>query len=87
MNQYLLTFAPTLALDPEDFVTTWNQLPACRQIGTATLEERQATQFDPLTSTAVAILTGLASAALYDGIKYVIKKRIAPSEESLLQRL
>lgn len=35
----------------------------------------------------MAILTGLASAALYDGIKYVIEKRIAPSEKSLLQRL
>lgn len=78
---YKITLVPALGISPDDFVTTWNDTPECRDIAIARIaESRTKTRsFDPsLLTGALAVLgsvaAGVGTNALYDLIKKALTR-------------
>jgi hypothetical protein len=84
MNEAKIIFSEKLAIDPNEFVTVWNDTPECRDIAEARLNQAAKTQFaDPsllagiiefVTGTGVEFAAGaIAGGVLHDGVKAAVE--------------
>jgi hypothetical protein len=76
--EYKVVFSSEMDVNPKDFAEVWNNTPECGEIAKAEASKVQGTQFD-MGMTAVILLsigTGVASNAIYDLIKNLIKKKL-----------
>jgi len=77
---YLLALSPDLALDPAEFVTTWNAETDTRRVAEARLSPEASSRFDPTLATVaiellIGVSSGVVSAGIYDFIKKVLTKK------------
>ena len=88
--EYHIALPPDLGLSSADFVTAWNEAPACRAVAEASLTSPAGAQFDQaLLDMAVAVLSnvgiGIATNAIYDLIKQVLTKKGVHKRTQLMQ--
>ena len=78
--EYQLALSPDLEVRSADFAREWNANPEYRAKAEAHLDSSKATQFDPslidssIVVLAVTLAEGIATNALYDGIKFTLSK-------------
>jgi hypothetical protein len=78
--EYQLALSPNLEVRSADFVEEWNASPEYRAKAEAHLDPSKATQYDPslidgsIVVLAVTLAEGVATNALYDGIKFIVSK-------------
>lgn len=77
--EYQLILSPRVELTPSDFVAAWNAETTTQSVAQASLTAGAAQSYNPLVDLVSLVLTnvglGLATSALYDAIKQVVKKQ------------
>lgn len=73
---YQIVLSPDFGIPPEEFARAWNETAQARAIAEARLVESKGTQFDPtlVAGILIGVATNVASSALYDLIKEVIRR-------------
>jgi hypothetical protein len=76
---YQVALSPELGLSPQEFVASWNALPAAREQAEARLEQSTATTYNPdllvpILDVASGIVLGMAGNAFYDVLKQIVLK-------------
>jgi len=73
---YQIVLSPDFGISPEEFAHAWNETSQARAIAEARLVESKGTQFDPalVAGILIGVATNVASSALYDLIKEVIRR-------------
>jgi hypothetical protein len=87
MSKTKIVFSKELSIDPNEFVTLWNNTPECRDIAEARLSQLAKTQFaDPsLLAGAIEFTAGaIAGGILHDSVKGGIKICIAKIKETVI---
>ena len=80
---YQIAIDPNLALDLDEFITAWNDTPACRALAQAQLAAQSPQGFSPdpqLVQQGLVLLTGAAGAAgalALDALKDAVKDKLA----------
>ena len=73
---YQIALSPDLHITPEEFAATWNEAVETRALADAHVSGAKGAQFlDPMLATLLlSVATNVASSALYDLIKDVIRR-------------
>jgi hypothetical protein len=77
--EYQIAISPELQINPEEFVSAWNDEPELRQKAVATLAQPKAAGYplDPeLIKQGLIFLAGFAGSIVADAVKDMIKQKI-----------
>ncbi len=89
--EYKIALPPDLGLNPNDFVSAWNESPECASVAVAELTSKRYRSFDPAALDALTLMVGLASGiasnVLYDLIKSILVKQRVLKETEIIEHV
>jgi hypothetical protein len=83
MTNYIIRFAPELDVDGAEFVQAWNQHQPAASLAQATLPDERSRDAGMMSQMVIflgGIATGVATNALYDGIKELVARLTKKSQ-------